>query len=351
MNKQLFQSKLINWYQENKRDLPWRKEHSPYAIWVSEIMLQQTQVATVIDYYTRFIKELPTMQALAEVKLDHLLKLWEGLGYYIRARNMKKTAVIIISKYNGSFPNDYETLLGLPGIGPYTASAMMSIAFNKPYAAVDGNVYRVIARQEAITKSIKEPAVKKQIKHVVSNLISEENPSDFTEGLMELGATVCLPSKTPRCDICPINETCSAYKKNIQGTLPIKQPALKKKRQKKTVLVFLTNNTIAIKKRETALLNSLYGFYTLDTHLTKTTITSQFNHLEILDVKKLKYYTHVFTHLKWQIRAYLVKTTKPFPNYIYKSLNTIETNYSLPTTYKKIFPELNQYLERSSHGK
>ncbi|MCF7925530.1 MAG: A/G-specific adenine glycosylase [Candidatus Izimaplasma sp.] len=344
MKKTTFNQNLINWFDQYKRDLPWRKSNNPYTIWVSEIMLQQTQVTTVIDYFNRFMTELPTVHDLATCPIDYLLKLWEGLGYYSRARNMHKTAKIIVNQYNGFFPSDYETLLTLPGIGPYTASALMSIVFNKPYAAVDGNVYRVMARFLAIQESIKDPAVKKQIKSEVIARIPKDNPADFTEALMELGATICLPKQTPLCGVCPLQEGCAAYHQNCQDTLPIKQIRKAKKEENRTVLVFVHRGKLAIKKRDDVLLHQLYGFYLSDNPLSLETIKSLWKAYDIKRLTPLSKYTHTFTHLNWQLTSYLIETTLPLNDFHYVSLSTLESNYSLPRAFSKLIPHIKKAL-------
>ncbi|MEC9484484.1 MAG: A/G-specific adenine glycosylase [Candidatus Izemoplasma sp.] len=345
MDKQLFTDNLLSWFQKNKRELPWRMNKTPYKVWVSEIMLQQTQVTTVIDYFNRFMTQYPHVKHLAHAKLDDVLKLWEGLGYYSRARNLKKTAEKIVSENNSAFPSDYESLLKLPGIGPYTAAAIMSIAYNEPYAAVDGNVYRVMARVLRIHKTTKDPQVKRTIKTAVDGLMPREHASDFTEALMELGALICLPKTSPHCAICPLRSLCLAYKHNEVDLLPIKQPRKKKDIQEKTVLVFVYNNKLFIKKRDEKLLNQLYGFVMEEKHLTKELIKAKYLDISIDSIVHLKNYTHTFTHLQWKIKAYIVFTDIELTDGIYVTIDEIKSTYSLPRAFNQLLPQIQKALK------
>ena len=214
---------LLEWYQKNARVLPWRSENpNPYHVWVSEIMLQQTRVEAVKPYYERFLSALPTVQALAEADEELLLKLWEGLGYYSRVRNMQKAAQQIVAEHNGEIPAEYSILLKLKGIGPYTAGAIASIAFSKPCAAVDGNVLRVMARLTADEGNIAEPAVRKYWEKEIMEALPKERPGDYNQALMELGATLCLPNGAPKCELCPLRAYCLAYRKNQTMLFPVK---------------------------------------------------------------------------------------------------------------------------------
>lgn len=227
--KNSIQKPLLAWYEKEKRDLPWRHTNDPYAIWVSEIMLQQTQVDTVIPYYTDWIKQFPTIKKLAQAKEEKVLKQWEGLGYYSRARNLHKAAKVVTEQFNGIVPNKPEELLKLPGIGPYSLGAISSIAFNLPIAAVDGNVLRVVSRLFAIEKNIKDKACVEQIRELVTNLFPKTKRSEMTQAWMELGALICLPTN-PKCLICPLQKACVAKQKNLTASLPIvdKRPKIKK---------------------------------------------------------------------------------------------------------------------------
>src|SRR5690625_3988866 len=227
-NKNQFRVDLLQWYKENKRELPWRKTVDPYKIWVSEIMLQQTKVDTVIPYYENFMKQSPTIYDLAAADEQEVLKMWEGLGYYSRARNLYSAAKEVVANYEGKVPKNREKIGQLKGIGPYTRGAILSIAFNQPEPAVDGNVMRVLSRVLLIEENINEQKVKTKFESIVKEIISKEDPSSFNQGLMEIGALICTP-KNPACLLCPIQQHCRALQKGMAEHLPIK---LKKKRQK-----------------------------------------------------------------------------------------------------------------------
>lgn len=217
---------LLDWYQLHKRELPWRKTDSPYRIWVSEIMLQQTRVDTVIPYYNRFLEAFPTVYDLAEADQQHVLKLWEGLGYYSRGRNLHQAAKTVVQHFDGELPDDYDSITKLKGIGPYTAAAILSIAFDKKHAVVDGNVIRVLSRYFGIKDDIRSGKTKKQIQRLADEMIPENQPGDFNQAVMELGATVCTPSK-PLCSQCPLSAECVAYQTVQTDSIPYKSPAKK----------------------------------------------------------------------------------------------------------------------------
>lgn len=340
-----FNLKLIDWFRTQKRVLPWRNTSDPYKIWISEIMLQQTQVNTVIDYYNRFVELMPTVNDLATIEIDILLKTWEGLGYYSRARNMKKAAKIIVEEYGSQFPDNYKELLALPGIGPYTAGAIMSIAFNKPYAAIDGNVYRVIARYNGIQKSIKEPSVKKAIKAFVEENLSEKHARDYTESLMELGAVICTPNKLI-CTKCPIKSSCKAYNNNLTSTLPIKQKRVKQKSQDITIVALVCNNKVGIIKRNQKLLQNLYAYDTFEKNLTVKEINNHYDNYGVNSIEHLKTYRHVYTHLIWQIKSYVVKTTEPVNEFTYVDIESLEKVYSLPKAYKQLINPIKKLISK-----
>jgi A/G-specific adenine glycosylase len=215
--------KLLSWYRENQRELPWRQTRDPYAIWVSEIMLHQTQVTTALPYYRRFLARFPTVFDLAQALLEEVLKAWEGLGYYARARNMHCAAQSIVAEFGGRIPDGYDALRRLPGIGDYTAGAILSIAFGQDRAAVDGNVLRVLSRVLHVTTDIADPATKRQIETLAAHLLPPGEAGDFNQALMDLGATVCLPRR-PRCLICPLPTVCAANQLGIQELLPVRAP-------------------------------------------------------------------------------------------------------------------------------
>jgi A/G-specific adenine glycosylase len=214
-------SRVLEWYHHNRRELPWRGETSPYRIWVSEVMLQQTQVATVIPYYHRFLERFPAVEALAAAPLEEVLKVWEGLGYYARARNLHKAAIEIVEKHGARFPESYAQLRTLPGFGDYTAGAVASVAFDQAVSAVDGNVKRVIARLFALETDITRAPAAQQLKRIAGALVDPDAPGDWTQAIMEVGATVCTP-KSPKCPLCPVNDLCQGRLRGLERALPVK---------------------------------------------------------------------------------------------------------------------------------
>src|SRR6056297_766440 len=253
-----FQESLLNWYHTHHRKLPFRGSRNPYKIWISEIMLQQTQMDTALPYYERFMATFPTVFDLAKASEEDVLSLWAGLGYYSRARNLHKCAQVLVKGHKGKFPEDYQKALKLPGIGPYTAGAVLSIAYNKKVPAVDGNVLRVYSRLFNNHEDIGEAKNKKDIQKKIQDLIPE-NARDFNQALMELGALICLP-KNPKCEICPLTKNCKAKELLIQNDLPIKRKKVKNKKIPVAVGIIYKSNKIMITKASTALLNGLWGF-------------------------------------------------------------------------------------------
>ena len=240
---------VLGWYEKNKRILPWRQTRDPYKIWVSEIMLQQTRVEAVKGYYSRFLEALPTVQALAVCDDDALHKLWEGLGYYSRVRNMKKCAQVVCARYGSQFPRDREAILDLPGIGPYTAGAVCSIAFDLPTPAVDGNVLRLVSRLRDDDRPIDTPKVKEEVTEGLAKIYPKE-AGTFTQALMELGATLCGPNREPQCEMCPCKDFCLGYARGTAKNLPVKSPKRPKRTEEKTVYILRCGDRYALRKRE-----------------------------------------------------------------------------------------------------
>ncbi len=301
---------LLTWYDAGRRILPWREEATPYHVWLSEIMLQQTRVEAVKPYYDRFLKELPDIKSLAEVEEERLLKLWEGLGYYNRARNLKKTAMTIVSEYKGEMPDTYETLLTLAGIGSYTAGAIASIAFGKPVPAVDGNVLRVLSRLRLDDRDIMDAKVKKEIEEEVKGVIPKERPGDFNQALMELGAVVCIPNGTPKCDECPLRELCKARALGRIAEFPKKAPKKARSIEKKTILVIQDADLVALRKRPNrGLLAGMYEFPALDGHRSEKQVLAYLRKLGLqpIRIKKLDAARHIFTHKEWHMTGYAVR--------------------------------------------
>ncbi len=331
---------IIPWYQKNKRELPWRVDPTPYHVWVSEIMLQQTRVEAVKAYYQRFLEVLPEISDLAEAKEDQLLKLWEGLGYYNRVRNMKKAACQIQIDYQGLFPDSYEAILNLPGIGSYTAGAISSFAFGLPKPAVDGNVLRVITRITADTSDIAKQSTKTKVERGLEGMIPEDFSSDFNQGLIELGAIVCVPNGEPKCEICPLKEICQARIQDLILKIPVKNKTQKRKIQKKTVLIFRDNDQLALHKRDSkGLLAGMYEFPNLEGHLDENQVTKYCKEIGLMPVriKKLKSAEHIFSHIEWHMIGYeiivdeLEKTNKE--DFLFVSPKDIKEQYSIPSAF------------------
>ncbi len=300
---------LLSWYEENKRVLPWRHTRDPYRIWVWEIMLQQTRVEAVIPYYERFLSRLPSVAALAACPEDELMKLWEGLGYYSRVRNMQKAARSIMDTHGGVFPTTYEDIRALCGIGDYTAGAIGSFAFDLPVPAVDGNVLRVVARLCAYGEDVLSPAAKKTITAAVAAAQPREHAADFNQALIELGAIVCLPNGTPRCEECPLKDTCRAHAEGVETQLPVRKKAAPRKITPKTVLILRDGERVALCRRpDTGLLAGLYEPPTLEGYRSEAELRALFleNGVEPLYLTPLEDARHIFTHLEWHMVGFEV---------------------------------------------
>lgn len=301
---------LLEWYNANKRILPWRDHKDPYRIWVSEIMLQQTRVEAVKPYYDRFLTALPTIEDLARVEQEQLLKLWEGLGYYNRVRNMQKAAQIMMDQYQGKMPMEYEQILQLPGIGSYTAGAIISIAFDKAYPAVDGNVLRILTRLTADKSDILNQKFKKQVEQALLEKMPQDRPGDFNQAMMELGATVCLPNGSPKCDVCPWAKMCLARKYNLVDQIPYKEKKQKRVIEKKTVLIIRDGERTYIQKRpDKGLLAGLYEFPSLVGWVKKEEIEKYVIELgfEPLYIERVEDAKHIFSHREWHMRGYVIR--------------------------------------------
>jgi len=342
-----FQLALIGWFEEEQRELPWRKDKNPYKIWVSEIMLQQTRVDTVIPYFNRFIEQFPTIQALAKAEEDKVLKAWEGLGYYSRARNLQSAVKEVHEKYNGQVPNNQKEISTLKGVGPYTAGAILSIAYGIPEPAVDGNVMRVLARILSIWEDIAKPATRKVFEEAVRRIISHENPSSFNQALMELGALICTPT-SPSCLLCPVREHCHAFHEGTASELPIKTKNNKQKNVQ-IVAAVLENNDgkILIHKRpKTGLLANLWEFPNVEVHLPyinekdhlKESVQSLYG-AEIQVSEMIGQIEHVFSHLTWNINAYKGKVQSIINETDELKLVTIKEieEYAFSVSHQKIF--------------
>lgn len=337
--KKNFQDKLLGWYQKEARDLPWRHDLNPYKIWISEIMLQQTRVDTVIPYFKRFIAKAPTIKALAEIREDDLLKLWQGLGYYNRAINLKKAAQIIMERFEGHLPYNRKDLESLPGIGAYTSGAIASIAFGQKTPAVDGNVLRVLARITANLNNITDQNGKKQIQEFAKRLLPSEKVGDFNQALIELGAVICLPNGEPKCKECPVNSFCCALQKGIVLKIPVKSNKKKRKIQKKTVLLISWGERFALLKRQDkGLLPNLWELPNMEGHLTEEECKKEIKKLGLI-LQKITYMKpskHIFTHLEWQMTGYhiRVREVKKPSSWTWATKAEIIDEYSVPTAFK-----------------
>lgn len=301
---------LIDWFRENKRILPWRNQPDAYHVWVSEIMLQQTRVEAVKPYYERFLNALPAVRDLAEAEEDVLLKLWEGLGYYNRVRNMQKAARQVMEDYHGEFPNTYEEILSLKGIGSYTAGAISAFAYGLAKPAVDGNVLRVVSRILALDKDIMKQSVRNSIEKKLEEVIPREAASDFNQGLIELGAVVCVPNGEPKCELCPVSHLCRAHAQGSECSYPVKAKQKPRRIEKRTVLVYRDGEKAAIQKRPLkGLLAGMYELPNVEGHLTRDEVVeySQTMGLAPLFIKEIGKAKHIFSHVEWHMTGYLIR--------------------------------------------
>lgn len=352
MDPILFQQDLIEWFEREQRQLPWRIDRDPYKIWVSEIMLQQTRVDTVIPYFNRFIEWFPTLHDFADADEEKILKAWEGLGYYSRVRNLQSAVREVKENYGGFVPNNHKDLMSLKGVGPYTAGAILSIAFNIPEPAVDGNVMRVISRILYITEDIAKPKTRKIFEEAVRKLISHENPSAFNQALMELGALICTPT-SPACMLCPVNNHCEAFAQGVQTELPVKNKVTKVKKEKRLTAILINPiGEILVQKRpETGLLAKLWEFPSFSFNdkkkISKLLYEKEFqlayNCRVQLDSEKLIEVQHVFSHLKWDMDAYKGVVTEEIPKSVLQA-NRLKwvskeelQSLAFPVSYQKVY--------------
>jgi len=341
---------LLKWFDENKRPLPFRLTKDPYAVWISEIMAQQTQMDTLLPYYNRFIESFPHVYALAAANEAFLLKHWEGLGYYNRAKNLHRAAKIIVSDLDGTIPNHYEDLLKLPGIGPYTAAAIASICFNEKIAAVDGNVLRVYSRLTDSFEDIAEQSTKRQVQEALSRYMPDR-PGDFNEAMMELGALICLPAN-PCCLLCPLREHCAALKAGHVHLLPVKKKKVKRKTlAMEACIVQNMNGQLLVEKRpDKGLLSGLWGFPIVEKHKGISQYIQETYQLSepLSFVGKAK---HVFTHITWEIDLYAVETIHDSKKYgRYVSQKKLLSDYTLPTAFKKLLDLYNLFKQKNTPG-
>lgn len=313
---------LLKWYDKCRRILPWREEPTPYHVWVSEIMLQQTRVEAVKPYFKRFMEQLPNISSLAMAEEQMLLKLWEGLGYYNRVRNLQKAAQQVMAEYNGEMPGKYEELLKLKGIGSYTAGAIASIAFGQAVPAVDGNVLRVVSRYRMDADFISDEKVKKRVEQELLQVIPKERPGDFNQAMMELGATVCLPNGEPHCEECPLREGCMACHNHCMTEYPKKAEKKARTIEEKTVLIIQDADKAALRKRPgKGLLAGMYEFPMLEGHRTAEQVLDYLreNGLQPLHIKSLEDSKHIFSHKEWHMKGFAVRVDELAPKTIKES--------------------------------
>ena len=343
MNQQIrrLPEALLPWFEQNKRDLPWRKEREPYHVWLSEIMLQQTRVEAVKGYYARFLETLPTIEALANCDDDTLYKLWEGLGYYSRVRNLKKAANVIMNEHGGIFPRRYDQVRALPGIGDYTAGAICSICYDMPTPAVDGNVLRVVSRITEDDTPIDLPACKKKVQLMLSEAYPAQ-AGDFTQALMELGATLCGPNWKPRCGECPCAAFCGG---NLHGTaeqFPVKSPKKEKKIQEKTVFICSCDGKYAIRKRsERGLLAGLWEFPNVEGKLTTQAALAAASALGLhpREIRRQVERKHIFTHIQWQMTGIYLESAQTDLDFVWMTPEEIDRDAALPTAFRQFWEE------------
>ena len=335
---------LLEWYDKGHRILPWREDPKAYKVWISEIMLQQTRVEAVKPYFNRFISELPDIESLANCEEDKLLKLWEGLGYYNRARNLQKAARQIMEEYRGSMPETQEELLKLAGIGNYTSGAISSIAFGKKVPAVDGNVLRILSRLSLDEEDILKDSTKRRVEHQLLEVMSESRPGDFNQAMMELGATVCIPNGKPKCEECPWEKICLAHLEGREEEFPKKEAKKKRTIEKKTILIIQDENKSALHKRPAkGLLAGLYEFPNLEGHQTEKRVLEYLKKvgLEVLRIQKLENAKHIFSHKEWHMIAYQIRVDELAKkgqqlgkeNWIFVESKEAEKQYPLPSAF------------------
>lgn len=347
---------LLDWYQKNKRVLPWREQKNPYYIWISEIMLQQTRVEAVKPYFQRFITALPTVEDVACCDEAKLLKLWEGLGYYNRVRNIQKAAQKVAERYDGKLPADYEELLGLPGIGDYTAGAVASIAFNIPVPAVDGNVLRVISRVIENEEDILKQKVKNRIRAQLLEIMPKDVPGEFNQALMELGATVCVPNGIPKCEQCPLADLCGARIHDRLDEIPVRKKIKERRIEEKTVLIIQDGDKVAIRKRPPkGLLAGLYELVNFEGHLDEQQVLERMNEYQLttLRILPLEQSKHIFSHVEWRMIGYVVKVAALEGNekndMMFVDIRHAEEKYPVPAAFGAYAAYMNMRLGQDKY--
>ena len=335
---------LLEWYRDNARTLPWREDPTPYHVWVSEIMLQQTRVAAVLDYYARFMAELPDVAALAQVPEGRLMKLWQGLGYYSRARNLQTAARQIMEEYDGVFPSQYDQVRALKGVGDYTAGAICSIAFRQPVPAVDGNVLRVVTRINGDERDITAQATKRAIAGQLSPIIPLHAPDKFTQAMMELGATVCLPNGAPQCQRCPARDFCVACAQDSWSRIPVKAPKRPRRMEERTVWLLIHENRVALRQRPPkGLLAGLWEFPNelegqLPPEWTEDMPQGRFGGVA----------RHIFSHVEWHLTAQVVRLEEDqLPKgWVWCTWQELADIYAVPNAFSGVMDVVKEEIPR-----
>lgn len=336
---------LLSWYDRNARILPWREEPTPYRVWISEIMLQQTRVEAVKPYFERFVSALPDVCDLARVPDDQLMKLWEGLGYYSRARNLKKAAGVLMECYGGALPASFDALLTLPGIGSYTAGAVASIAYGLPVPAVDGNVLRVISRLLASEEDITKPIVKKTVERSLTAVLPKDRPGDFNQALMELGATVCLPNGVALCEQCPVQGCCKAHREGRVMELPVKAKKKPRREEERTVLLLFCEGKVAVRQREKkGLLAGLWELPNMEGRLAPVEAEERLEEWGFSGVRAepLCDAKHIFSHIEWHMTGYAayVREERTANGLTWVTREQLAREIALPSAFRAYTEEL-----------
>lgn len=328
---------LLQWYDQNARILPWRDDPTPYRVWISEIMLQQTRVEAVKPYFERFIAALPTIEALAGADEELLLKLWEGLGYYNRVRNLKKAALAVLSEWNGSLPEDYRDLMTLPGIGFYTAGSISSIAFDRQFPCVDGNVLRVITRLTAYAEDIGKASTKDTVFDWIKAVLPSKRAGDVNQSLMELGATVCLPNAEPQCKKCPLTFFCAAKKQGDPLSYPVKQKKKARTIKERTVFLLILRDGIFLEKRpKDGLLSGMWEYLCAEGCLSNEAAEAFLDEkgFTFTDLSPLPHAKHIFTHIEWHMTGFSAVLSAAPSGAEFAVLRELNDRYAVPAAFK-----------------
>lgn len=340
---------LLEWFRDNHRTLPWRSDPTPYHVWVSEIMLQQTRVVAVLGYYQRFMEALPTVADLAEVEEDQLLKLWQGLGYYNRARNLQKAARQVMEQFGGQFPSTYDDLLSLAGVGDYTAGAIASIAFGLPEPAVDGNVLRVVTRITGDPSDISQASTKKAVRAALAEVMPLEAPGDFNQALMELGALVCLPNGAPDCGHCPACGFCVAHLEGKTDVIPVKGAKKPRKMEERTVYLLFYGGQVALRRRPAKGL--LAGLWEFPNEVVGSAESDGWG-LDLTQAEVCGAGRHIFTHREWHMTGkQLVLTDDTLPDgWVWADEQALRETYAVPNAFSAFLPTVEAYFAQWRGG-